>query len=231
VKNIIVLIGLISLISWSVSDRKSKKNTLKSQDEEFQIDTLIINGQRIIKTSTLSNKRFNCLVKLNGDTIIPFENFYSKFSILDINDDGYDDLRVFIFSNTPNSCNSYLFDSGNKIFRLIENSDWDIKQIKNTKHYYSYARGGCADWNWESYLSKIENYKLIHIGLIDGRGCGSDEEKTLEKPEIKIYKIFSELEKDILIEVLPYKKYIPEFEDKWTFVENYWIENNTSFEN
>ena len=99
------------------------------------------------------------------------------------------DIRTFVFSNTPNQCENYLYDKENKTFRLVEDCDLDIQLIKGTRYYYSYNRAGCADMNWESYLSKIENYKLVLLGYIHGQGC---DFRVKENPQvIKIYKILN----------------------------------------
>jgi hypothetical protein len=82
--------------------------------------------------------------------------------------------------------------------------------------------------NWESYLSKIEDYKLINIGYINGQGCDED---VKENPQtIEIYKISGNREENKkLVEKLPYLKYIPEFGDKWDFINNYWKKNYRKF--
>ena len=84
--------------------------------------------------------------------------------------------------------------------------------------------------NWESYLSKIENYKLVLLGYIHGQGC---DFRVKENPQvIKIYKILNKgNNQKKLIKKLPYLKYIPKFDEKWDFIENYWTKNYSSFIN
>ena len=143
---------------------------------DIQIDTIKINDQKFIQT--LKDSNFNCLLSLEGDTIVKSEDYYFKAEYLDIDKDGYKDIRVFAFSNTPNQCDNYLFDKTLKTFKLIENCDLDIQKIKGTDFFYSYNRVGCADMNWESHLSKIENCKLVDYGYIYGQGCDFEIEKN-----------------------------------------------------
>jgi hypothetical protein len=141
--------------------------------------------------------------------------------LMDINEDGATDIRIFIFSNTPNQCDNYLFDKQNGTFRLIENCHLDVRKITGTHLYYSYNAIGCADMNWESYLSTIEGFELTHKGLISGEGC--DDVKR-----IKIYRFAGGEQRQVA--ELPYTKYIPENDDKWSFIERYWAENHPRFE-
>ncbi|MDJ1496177.1 hypothetical protein QNI19_24785 [Cytophagaceae bacterium DM2B3-1] len=200
-------------------------NTIAEPKEEIIVDTLNINRQKLIKYS-FPNNRFFGLTTLKGDTLIKFGKDYFYADILDINGDGNKDIRIFGFTNVPNVCETYLFDEKTKKYSFLENCDLDIQQIKNTPYFYSYARAGCADYNWESYLSKIVDFKLIDIGFIDGRGC--EYENPKESPrQIKIYKI-----KDkghILYKTLPYSKHIPTFSDKWDFIKKYWTKNHRQF--
>jgi hypothetical protein len=163
---------------------------------DIQIDTLKINDQKFIQT--LKDSSFNCLLSLQGDTIVKSEDYYFKAEFLDIDKDGYKDIRVFAFSNTPNQCDNYLFDKRLKTFKLIENCDLDIQKIKGTDFFYSYNRAGCADMNWESHLSKIENYKLVDYGYIYGKGCDFEIEKNPQV--IEIYKVSnSDTDEKVLI--------------------------------
>ncbi|WP_143106367.1 hypothetical protein [Pustulibacterium marinum] len=192
------------------------------------MDTLKINGQKFIQIS--KGGRFNCLLSMQGDTIVKSEDYYFEFKILDIDEDGTKDIRVFAFSNTPNQCDNYLFNKKLKTFILVENCAFDIQKIKGTDFFYCYNRAGCADMNWESHLSKIENYKLVDYGYKYGQGCDFEIEKN---PQIiKIYKVLnSDMYAKKLIKELSYQKHIKEFGNKWDFVANYWTKNYKMFEN
>lgn len=196
---------------------------------ETKRDTITINGQKYIQIQSTKSDRFNCLISLSGDTVVKSEDYYFSAEYIDINEDGDKDIRVFAISNTPNQCDNYLYDKTHKTFKYIENCDLDIKKIDGKNLYYSYNSTGCADMNWESYLSEIVDYKLIHLGHIEGQGCDYD---TKQNPQvIEIYKITnSNTEEKTLIEKLPYQKNIPKFEDKWNFIEKYWTKNYSLFE-
>lgn len=204
------------------------KSNLQQQDTtDVQIDTLRINNQQYIQK--LKGNRFNCLLSMKSDTIVKSANYYFKAEFLDIDEDGYKDIRIFIFSNTPNQCDNYLFDKELKTFKLIENCDLDIQKIKGTQFYYSYNRGGCSDMNWESYLSKIENSKLVNYGYIYGQGCDFE---IKDNPQlIEIYKIIDpQKDERKLIKSLPYLKYIHKHVNKLEFIERYWKQNYKTFE-
>ncbi len=193
---------------------------------DIKIDILKINNQQYIQT--LKDRNFSCLLSIKGDTIVK-EDHYSEAKFLDINNDGYKDIRVFGFTNTPNQCVNYLYDKKTQTFKLIDNCYLDITKIEGTDFFYSYERGGCGDLNWESYLSKIENYRLVNYGYIHGQGCDFEIEKY---PQIiEIYKVSnSDTDEKKLFKQLPYQKHIKEFRDKWTFIENYWTRSYKTFE-
>jgi hypothetical protein len=82
---------------------------------------------------------------------------------------------------------------------------------------------------WVSDLFRINDFKIIQPGHIDGQGCDFE---VKENPQVvKIYKATNNNEeKSKLIEKLPYLKFIPEFGDKWDFIEKYWNKNYAKFE-
>ena len=74
--------------------------------------------------------------------------------------------------------------------------------------------------NWESYLSRIENYQLVSYGRIEGLGCDGES-------AINIYKIVNK--EEFLIKKLYYAKLIPKNDNKWDFIKNYWTTNYQNF--
>lgn len=211
------------------ADKKLTDNDIHSGYDSAQIhtDTAILNALPFIMQS--KGGRFYCLLSPKGDTIIKAEEFYHQFHVGDIDQNGFMDLRVFIVSNTPNQCDSYLFDPELNTFRKIEYCDLDIKKIEGTSCYFSYNRAGCADQDWESHLSKIENYRLVDLGYIHGQGCDFEIEKNPQT--IEIFKFDSpKSEAKTKIATLAYKEHIKKFEDKWTFIEKYWSKNYRKFE-
>jgi hypothetical protein len=206
----------------TVKDVVDRIDTVQiSSDIKYYYDTLRINGSMFIQTMNEYNYGC-CLVAINGDTIVPFSVWNGGIELLDINKDGNTDIRVFIVSNTDNLCDNYLFDKKESVFQLIENCRLDFQKIEGTEFYYSYLATGCSDMNWMSELGKIDNYRVVTYGCIVGYGCENEEQK------IEIYKILDDHEK--LIETLPYETYIPKFEDKWSFIKQYWEINYQKFE-
>jgi hypothetical protein len=186
-------------------------------------DTLNINGQRIILTRGEQGPQY--MVTIIGDTILAKANYYHSIDTIDINMDEYTDLRVFIFSNTPNQCENYLFDSSNKSFRLLQNCDLDITRLNDADLYYSYNGEGCSNLNWKSQLSRIEQFKLITIGYINCQGC--DDNTANQK--VDIFKVKSETCEKTLIKSLPYLTTIPKSDLKWGFIQTYWDKNWKQF--
>ncbi|MFL5742926.1 MAG: hypothetical protein ACJ75B_22090 [Flavisolibacter sp.] len=214
------------LIFTVCSGQKSISPKLKRSFSGQTKDTLVLNHQRLVRT--LRDNKLQSLVMLSGDTILRDAGYYSEVEFIDINADGYKDIRAFVVSNTPNQCENYLFDKKKKTFRFLKNCDLDIRLIKGTNYYYSYNRIGCAGMNWESYLSRIENFKLVPAGCIYGQGCNFDVKNNPQT--IEIYKIINpDEETKILLKKLPYMKHIPKPEDKRNFIEAYWRKNWQTF--
>ena len=224
---IICLIGCNPQSNDKKIEQNHKDTSVIKKKPARQLDTsnihratLTVNKQKLIQTE-IKEDQFACLTSLTGDTIVKFADYYSSIEFLDIDQDGYKDIRIFTYSNTPNECDNYLFDKVSKTYKFIKNCDLDIKLIKGTRLFYSYNRAGCADMNWESHLCKIENWNEINIGLINGKGCGDKDDG------IYIYKINGETEN--LITTLPIKTIEKYKENKWGFIEEYWTNNYWRF--
>ena len=148
----------------------------------------------------------------------------------DFNKDNYPDIMLTYIGNND-IYYLYLFDIKEKRFKNIAGfSDFPAAtQLKtNSGFYYSYHKAGCADYDWVSDLFVFKDNKVIQLGHIWGQGCEFEIDKN---PQIiEIYKIIDNNEKNkILVEKLPYLKYIPEFSDKWKFIEKFWNENYERF--
>ena len=102
----------------------SKSNVQRKDTIGIHIDNLQINNQQYVQI--LKGNRFNCLLSMQGDTLVKSEDNYFEAKFLDIDEDSCKDIRVFAFSHTPNQCDNYLIDKKLKIFKLIENCDLDI---------------------------------------------------------------------------------------------------------
>ncbi len=221
------LVALVSCNPQSNHDLKYKDNLsspnkiFKNDSSEIHRDTLILNNQQVIQT--LKHDQFYSLTFLSGDSIITCADYYFKAEFPDIDGDGFKDIRVFVFSNTPNQCENYLFDKISKTFRLIENCYLDIQLIRGTKLFYTYSSTGCSDMSWESHLSKIENWQEINIGFMNTKDCGDEDDG------IYIYKINGNDEK--LISTIKIKKFDNNGKNnKWNFIKSYWTKYHSKFE-
>lgn len=156
-----------------------------------------------------------------ADTIHRNGLLYIQF--LDFDGDGNADILMDYIGNNS-SYFLYLYDPVHVRFRSIEGyiSFPDAVHLDtDPQYYYSYHRAGCADENWVSDLFRIDDYKIVQLGHIEGKGCSFEEEKN--PPVIEIYKVKGNDEDNaVLMEKLPYRQYIPDFGDKWDFIHGYW---------
>lgn len=182
------------------------------------IDTLRVNGYSFIRV--MKEERPYSLTSLDGKAIIVPGDHYVRAEFPDIDQDGYADLRVHVFSNTPNQCDNYLFDPALKTFLIIENSSLDIALIEGTKYYHSSTRAGCSGMNRESYLSNLSNRKEEKIGLMMVSNCDDGRDG------IEVYRVRNE--KHELVEHLPIAGYRNN-EGNGYFIK-YWSENYKAFE-
>jgi len=154
----------------------------------------------------------------------------SNLKFPDFDNDGNKDIMLTYLGNNF-TYYLYLFDKSNNEFKFVDGFDRfpEAMRLKtNPKYYYSYHRAGCADMNWVSDLFYIDKFKSMHIGHIYGQGCDFE---IKENPQvIEIYKITDDKgENKKLIEELPYLKNIPDFGDKWDYIEKYWNANYGKF--
>jgi hypothetical protein len=192
--------------------------------QKDSIDTIVLNKAKIIRRIDKKWNHFLCLTTLEGDTIVSYEEDYFKEKFLDINEDGYKDIRVFIRNHIYNLCDNYFFDKETKTYKYIENpeAELNIKKIKGKNLYYSYNIAGCADYDWESHLYLINDYKATVIGYMITRNCEND------RSSIKIYKGKGENQK--LIQQFPVKNQTKTNDNKFKFLKNYWLSNYHKFE-
>ena len=222
-KTVKMTLLFLLLTSFVYGQDSSFDTTLVNSKMTFQIKTKGINSNLLLLSSTSGSS--TTLI----DTIDSGGLRYIKHP--DFNKDGNADILIDYYGNNS-TYYLYLFDPMTNKFVEIENysSFPDAVQLKsNPNYYYSYHRAGCADMNWVSDFFKIQDFKLIQLGHIYGQGC--DFEVKNNPQVIEVYKVQdNDEEKGKLIGKLPYLKFIPEFGDKWDFIEKYWNKNYMKFE-
>lgn len=222
----ILLISCKNAVSKSnnfVSNKTSNK-VKTPQFKEIKSDTLTVNNSKFtIKQFKEENLSFS-LVILNEkfDTIYKHNDLIDEYKIIDFNGDEYQDIELDYISNMPGIIDVLIFDKKKNKFLIVDNlQDFPSPQkINKTNYFYSYHRSGCADYNWDSDLFYISNYKCFKIGNISGRGCGYEKRNG-----IFINKIVNEKE----VEINWIKRDSGYYEDKWKFIEEYWAKNYLKF--
>jgi len=217
-----ILLGIF-LTAMTVAQNHYFDTTLSINNSKYQVQTKDINDDFITLTVFLNNKVISIdTIESAGLANIEFPDFNK--------DNNQDILLTYMGNNSIYLL--YLFDQKEKKFKNIEGylNYPDAIQLKNQPElYYSYHRAGCADLNWISDLFKIVDFKTVQIGHIYGQGCEFEVKENPQK--IEIFKVIDNNENNkILLEELPYLEFIPNFGDKWNFIEKYWNENYVKFE-
>ncbi|MCC3159046.1 hypothetical protein LJ737_17515 [Hymenobacter sp. 15J16-1T3B] len=203
-------------------DRHAQQGSAAAPSPAVYRDTQWVNQAPLIETySKAFGGHIVSLTTLAGDTAVKYAPYYFQHEYLDINKDGNLDIRMHVFSNTPNQCENYFYDSKTRTYHQISSSDLDIKKLPGTSLYYSNNRLGCASKNWASTLSKIEDWQEVQIGYIEINSCGTETEG------ITIYKIKDgkqQLVSTLKIQELSRSKGVLHFFD------NYWKRHYKQFE-
>ena len=220
-KYLLILFAIFGATNLFGQDRNSDTTFVISM-QSFCFQTKDVNADQV----TLTIFRNSEIIKT--DTLDA--GGLSNLQFPDFDNDGNKDIILTYLGNNF-TYYLYLFDKTNNEFKFVNGFDRfpEAKQLKtNPKYYYSYHRAGCADMNWVSDLFYIDNFKSIHIGRIYGQGCDFEDK---ENPQvIEIFKITdNKKENGKLIEKLPYLKNIPDFGNKWDYIEKYWNANYGKF--
>ena len=195
----------------------------------YSHDTTLVNNQNkfLLTTKIISDEKMLLNVSF-GVHITTLDTLYYKalayIEYVDFDKDGNTDILIDYIGNNSTYF-LFLFDQNSNSFKAIDHysSFPDAVHLKaNPKFYYSYHRAGCADENWESDLFQIINFKIVHLGNIDGHGCEIDNLRS-----INIYKVSEKNNK--LIDSLNYSSVIKDSIDKWAFIEKYWNRNYKTF--
>lgn len=205
----------------NIKNRKSDE----IKNEDFEFDTCIVNGLTLIEISQINNPY--AMITIKNDTVVPKSDGFDEYVHLDfedINKDGFKDILIYHLYQTYST---YLFNKVSNKFQHLENCYSPLQKINNTDFYYTYYAEGCSDSEWNSELYKLNDMKLFRMAHIYGMGCESDT--VINPKRIEISKIKNDTT-FMIIETLPYKKNIPAFADKWTFIKKYWTTNWKHFE-
>ncbi|RZJ75971.1 MAG: hypothetical protein EOO45_03975 [Flavobacterium sp.] len=185
------------------------------------LDIFNFNGESLV--SMKIGDRFVMLSGRNGDTIIPYSETYSSLHHADYNQDGLEDLKVSIRSNTPNQSETYLFHPEDRTFVKLANCDLDFEKVPGSEYFYSYNRDGCADFSWQSHLFLIRGDSAVIAAELENKQCGERGDG------IFVYRVKG-LQR-LLIESLPVKTFSVEGADnKFDFIQAYWTANARRFE-
>jgi hypothetical protein len=145
--------------------------------------------------------------------------------LVDLDQDGHQDIIVNLFSNTPGDQLYFLFDPVAHHFVPLRNSGYyaNAAPVEGTGLCRSYNRSGCADYNWESWLFGIKGDSAYSIGHMVAHQCpGTDH------PRIITY--LSEKEEDgVRMDSIPGDTSMTFFHKKREFVEGYWSKNYDRF--
>ena len=157
------------------------------------------------------------------NSVLEGEGIYD-IKFIDVDGDGCKDVVVLHNSNVDDRRDLFLFDKRQGRFRQVKNfSDYpEPIEIEGTHLYYSYHRSGCADYDWDSDLFKIVNFKIVKVGNISGQGCDDDESHG-----IFIYKTVNGSAK--LVKKFPMSKVGNYANGKWGFIADYWKHNYKEF--
>ena len=208
------------ILNFSV---KAQERTNYNQSTSSRIDHVLYKAIGNNKGITILNSKKKIVFNLNFETYdVP--GSFANFDFVDFNHDGYKDLLIDYLTNVPDIQTLALYDKKTETFKLVKNFEKFPASIRlpNSNLYYSFHRSGCADYNWDSDLFKIVNFRAVKIGNISGLGC--DQDKT---QGVFIYQIIGN--KEVLLKKYPisiierYKNW------KWGFIRYYWIHNYSKF--
>ena len=204
--------------------------TLTSNCQEAITDSTILNAD----SSMIDGRKYKAIYKtdeffyiIDSQDKIVFKrkDYYKFYEFSDFDNDGNNDILFSYLGNVPRM-DLILYDKKSKNFKAVENfRDYpEPTKIADTKYYYSYHRSGCADRNWDSDLFFIEDFKTYKLGTISGRECEGSAEKE------GLYIFIIKENKETLLETKDINEIHKFQNDKWDFINDYWIKNYKRFE-
>lgn len=214
---------------------KSKEqliNEVKELESMWSFDTTlyISNHQYHIQIIDYDHNSDTLLLLVKKDTKLLFDTCILKglinYELTDFDHDGMFDIKL---DEPGGFFDLLLYDNINHTFVWVEDLGYisDPVQLKSdSTYYYSYTKGGCADYNWYSYLFTFKNLKVVKLAYLYGHGC--DDGKPLE---ITVYKIQDNDEMSMKVADKYPIAVINEYENwKWGFIDEYWNSYYLNFE-
>lgn len=188
-------------------------------------DTVLINGA-IYRLVQDTNNHIHVITSNDTSALCEMEGIVPQLvEVTDFDRDGYDDVIVHFFSNTPGQVEIYLFDTSTMKFVHLEDAlgYYAPYPLDGTPYYVSYNRAGCADYRWESHLFGIDRHRAFPMGRLYGRQCPGDEH-----PAVLAYRALDN-ERWERIDSLPGDTSGSFFRKKWEFIHQYWKKNHARF--
>ena len=202
-----IIIFIIALIAISCS----KKENFSFSNKNWKVDTIEVNGLKVIRGK--SNLETKALMFKDGNILFSGEN-YVACQYLDINNDGFEDIRVYNTKKNIGPCITYLFDVENQSFEEIENINVEFEKLQDN-FYYSNDKLGCEGWIWQSLFFQIDNFKAEKIARLFVDTC--------DKKEDGVYVYKYEQSKEVLDTVIPFSsKLVQESGLRSDFIRQYW---------
>lgn len=172
-----------------------------------------------------SDEELLYIVSATREIILKQRGMGPDLLFVDFNDDGFKDIVVTFKSDAPDVKALLLFDYKEKNFRPVVGFDVYAEPvlITGTNLYYSYSPAGCANFDWNSDLFYIKDYKAIKTGNMNVNQCpNSEAENGIYIRKLKEGKM--ELEDKIPLTV--FANYP---DGKWGFLTDYWNKNYKKF--
>ena len=194
-KNNFKLDGGMTLVEIGTLIHPTVKNAIIIEPTSEKIDSIDIKLYHI-KNNTLTTI-YKKRMKYMG-------NYHYQFH--DLNNDGYKELIVSFMANK--SVDFYfIYDNSIKSFRQINHTFKynELTSLESANYLYSYRSCGGADFYWNSYLVKIENFKI-------------KEYAKLYNNDTEILFIL----KNKIIKKLPLNETLDKYSSKFEFINKFW---------
>lgn len=202
-----ILIFIVVLIAISCT----KKDNSSFSNKNWKVDTIEVNGLKIIRGK--SDLETKALMFIDGNILFSGET-YVACHYPDINNDGFDDIRVYNTKDNIGPCITFLYDVENQSFKEVENINVEFEKLQDDL-YYSNDELGCEGWIWQSLFFQIANFRAEKIARLFVDTC--------DKKEAGVYVYKYEQSKEVLDTVIPSSsKLVQESGLRSDFIRQYW---------